>query len=65
MMLPENELLGALKNQVMLCVFLVKHRFRVTLGKPELVQIDYNDVSVDMTAFNVGNIAKFSLPLAP
>jgi len=39
--------------------------FSITLGKPELVQIDYNDVSVDMTAFNAGNIAKFSLPLAP
>lgn len=39
--------------------------FSVTLGKPELVQIDYNDVSVDMTTFNAGNIAKFSLPLAP
>jgi cytoskeleton protein RodZ len=39
--------------------------FSVTLGKPELVQIDYNDVSVDMSTFNAGNIAKFSLPLAP
>ena len=39
--------------------------FSITLGKPELVEIDYNGVSVDMTAFNVGNIAKFSLPLVP
>lgn len=39
--------------------------FSITLGKPELVQIDYNEVLVDMTAFNAGNIAKFSLPLAP
>lgn len=39
--------------------------FSITLGRPELVQIDYNDVSIDMTAFNAGNIAKFSLPLAP
>jgi cytoskeleton protein RodZ len=39
--------------------------FSITLGKPELVQIDYNDVPVDMTVFNAGNIAKFSLPLAP
>ncbi len=39
--------------------------FSITLGKPELVQIDYNNVSVDMTAFSAGNIAKFSLPLAP
>jgi cytoskeleton protein RodZ len=39
--------------------------FSITLGKPELVQIDYNDVPVDMSVFNAGNIAKFSLPLAP
>ena len=39
--------------------------FSITLGKPELVQIDYNDVPVDMAIFNAGNIAKFSLPLAP
>lgn len=39
--------------------------FSVTLGKPELVQIDYNDIAVDMTTFNAGNIAKFSLPLVP
>ncbi len=39
--------------------------FSITLGKPELVQIDYNDVPVDMTAFNAGNIAKFSLPIVP
>ncbi len=39
--------------------------FNVTLGKPELVAINYNDTSVDMTGFNAGNIAKFSLPLTP
>jgi cytoskeleton protein RodZ len=39
--------------------------FSITLGRPELVKIDYNDVSIDMTAFNAGNIAKFSLPLTP
>lgn len=39
--------------------------FSITLGRPELVQIDYNDVSVDMSAFNAGNIAKFSLPIEP
>jgi cytoskeleton protein RodZ len=39
--------------------------FSITLGKPELVQIDYNDVPVDMGVFNAGNIAKFLLPLAP
>ncbi len=39
--------------------------FNVTLGKPELVTIEYNDTTVDMTGFNAGNIAKFSLPLKP
>ena len=39
--------------------------FSITLGKPELVSIDYNDVAVDMTGFNAGNIAKFSLPMTP
>lgn len=39
--------------------------FSITLGKPELVQIDYNDVPVDLAVYNAGNIAKFSLPLAP
>lgn len=39
--------------------------FSITLGRPELVKIDYNDVSIDMAAFNAGNIAKFSLPLTP
>jgi len=39
--------------------------FSITLGKPELVQIDYNDAAVDMSSFNAGNIAKFSLPLTP
>ena len=38
--------------------------FTVTLGKPELVAIEYNDTSVDMSGFNAGNIAKFSLPLS-
>ena len=39
--------------------------FSITLGKPELVAIDYNDFAVDMTGFNAGNIAKFSLPMTP
>lgn len=38
--------------------------FTVTLGKPELVAIEYNDTPVDMSGFNAGNIAKFSLPLS-
>lgn len=37
--------------------------FKVTLGRPELVKIDYNDVLVDTSGFPAGNIAKFSLPL--
>ena len=36
--------------------------FKVTVGKPELVTIDFNGESVDMSAYNVGNIAKFTLP---
>lgn len=37
--------------------------FTVTLGKPELVSISFNDLAVDMSQFNSGNIAKFTLPL--
>jgi len=39
--------------------------WNVTLGKPELVSINYDGKDVDMSQFNVGNIAKFSLPLTP
>jgi len=37
--------------------------FKITLGKPELVAIEYKESAVDMTQFDPGNIAKFSLPL--
>ncbi|MEW6990905.1 RodZ domain-containing protein [Colwelliaceae bacterium 6441] len=37
--------------------------FTITLGKPELVSIRFNDQLVDMSAFSRGNIAKFELPL--
>lgn len=37
--------------------------FSITLGKPELVSIVYDGVAVDMSQFNRGNIAKFTLPL--
>ncbi|GAA5142277.1 RodZ domain-containing protein [Thalassotalea piscium] len=40
-----------------------KAPFSITLGKPELVTIVYDGVAVDMSQFNRGNIAKFSLPL--
>jgi len=36
---------------------------RITVGKPELTSIVFNGQAVDMTAFNVGNIAKFNLPI--
>jgi cytoskeleton protein RodZ len=36
---------------------------RITVGKPELASIVFNDQPVDMSAFNVGNIAKFNLPI--
>jgi cytoskeleton protein RodZ len=40
-----------------------KAPFNVTLGKPELVAIKFNDDVINMSQFNRGNIAKFSLPL--
>ncbi|MEW6982346.1 RodZ domain-containing protein [Colwelliaceae bacterium 6471] len=38
---------------------------KVTLGKPERVAISLDGQDIDMSAFNVGNIAKFSLPITP
>lgn len=38
---------------------------RITLGKPELASIVFNDEPIDMSTFNRGNIAKFTLPLTP
>jgi cytoskeleton protein RodZ len=35
----------------------------ITVGKPELTSIIFNGQPVDMSAFNVGNIAKFNLPI--
>jgi len=40
-----------------------KPPLKVTLGKPELATIAYNGKQVDMSSFNTGNIAKFTLPL--
>ncbi|MGB0937067.1 MAG: RodZ domain-containing protein [Colwellia sp.] len=40
-----------------------KAPFRVTIGKPELVSITFNDEIVDMSQYNSGNIAKFALPV--
>ena len=37
--------------------------FKVTLGRPELASIVFNEEAIDMSSFNVGNIAKFTLPL--
>ncbi len=37
--------------------------FKVTLGKPELVTIEFNGSVVDLSKFSAGNIAKFTLPL--
>jgi cytoskeleton protein RodZ len=37
--------------------------FTITLGKPELVSIDFEGETVDMSQFSRGNIAKFNLPL--
>lgn len=35
---------------------------KITVGKPELTSIVFNGEAVDMSSFNVGNIAKFNLP---
>ena len=40
-----------------------KAPLRITVGKPELTSIVFNDQPVDMSIFNVGNIAKFNLPI--
>jgi cytoskeleton protein RodZ len=40
-----------------------KAPLRITVGKPELTSIVFNGQQVDMSTFNVGNIAKFNLPL--
>lgn len=40
-----------------------KAPLRVTVGKPELTSIIFNDQPVDMSAFDIGNIAKFNLPI--
>ncbi len=42
-----------------------KPPLKVTLGKPELASIVFDAQLVDMSTFNVGNIAKFDLPLNP
>lgn len=41
-----------------------KAPLKVTVGKPELTLITFNGKKVDLSSFNVGNIAKFTLPLA-
>lgn len=38
--------------------------FVVTLGAPQVVQIQYAGEAVDMSVFKAGNTAKFTLPLA-
>jgi cytoskeleton protein RodZ len=40
-----------------------KAPLRITVGKPELTSIVFNGKAVDMSVFNVGNIAKFNLPI--
>jgi cytoskeleton protein RodZ len=37
--------------------------FQVTVGKPELTSIIFNDLPIDMSSYNDGNIAKFTLPI--
>ncbi|WP_448548822.1 RodZ domain-containing protein [Thalassotalea fusca] len=38
--------------------------FQITLGKPELVSINFQGSPVDLSAFSKGNIAKFTLPFS-
>ncbi|PKG83756.1 DUF4115 domain-containing protein [Colwellia sp. 75C3] len=40
-----------------------KAPLRITVGKPELTSIVFNGQPVDLSTFNVGNIAKFNLPI--
>jgi cytoskeleton protein RodZ len=40
-----------------------KAPLRITVGKPELTSIVFNDKTIDMSVFDVGNIAKFNLPI--
>lgn len=40
-----------------------KAPLRITVGKPELTSIVFNDQAVDMSIFDTGNIAKFNLPI--
>lgn len=40
-----------------------KEPLKVTLGRPELATIVFDGETIDMSSFNVGNIAKFTLPL--
>jgi len=41
----------------------VKAPLKITIGKPELVEIDFGGESIDMSTFPKGHIAKFTLPL--
>ncbi|RUO80310.1 DUF4115 domain-containing protein [Idiomarina tyrosinivorans] len=40
-----------------------KAPFTLTLGAPEVVDITFNEQSVDMSQFRVGRVARFTLPL--
>jgi len=42
-----------------------KPPLKITIGKPELVDINFNGENIDMSTFRQGYIAKFTLPLSP
>lgn len=42
-----------------------KTPLKITIGKPELVKINFGGEGVDMSIFPKGHIAKFNLPLSP
>jgi len=42
-----------------------KTPLKITVGKPELVKINFDGKNIDMSNFPKGHIAKFNLPLSP
>jgi len=42
-----------------------KTPLKITIGKPELVKINFDGKNIDMSDFPKGHIAKFNLPLLP
>ena len=56
---------GIKKSGYVMTIDDAKTPLKITIGKPELVKINFSGESVDMSAFPKGHIAKFNLPLSP